>query len=116
MPKQGVEDVLRDERMHMMELDPNADPVPAQDADGCVVLSPFNLRIAAPPSAPFTHANCLTYSNPVEPEEEAQPKHDTGMYGAVGDADGHVPKKRMSLVERFGKMFEAEVVCSKCTF
>jgi hypothetical protein len=58
----------------------------------------------------------LSYSNFVEPEEEAQSKHDTGMYGAVGDADGHVPKKRMSLVERFGKMFEAEVVCSKCAF
>jgi hypothetical protein len=34
VPKQGTEDILRDERMHMMELDPNADPIPKEDANG----------------------------------------------------------------------------------
>lgn len=56
----------------------------------------------------------LCNSKPVEVEEEATSKHDTGMYGAVGDGTGDVPKKRMSLVERFGKMFEPAVVCSEC--
>lgn len=36
VPKQGTEDILKDERMHMMELDPNADPIPLEDADGSV--------------------------------------------------------------------------------
>jgi len=36
VPKQGTEDILRDERMHMMELDPNADPIPVEDPDGSI--------------------------------------------------------------------------------
>eukprot|EP00277_Geminigera_cryophila_P028722 CAMPEP_0179470318 /NCGR_PEP_ID=MMETSP0799-20121207/50780_1 /TAXON_ID=46947 /ORGANISM="Geminigera cryophila, Strain CCMP2564" /LENGTH=91 /DNA_ID=CAMNT_0021277273 /DNA_START=84 /DNA_END=356 /DNA_ORIENTATION=- len=35
--KQGIEGVLKDERMHMMELDPNADPIPVEDAGGNIV-------------------------------------------------------------------------------
>jgi len=36
--------------------------------------------------------------------------HDTSMYGAVDGAAVDAPKKRMSLVQRFGKMFEPTVV------
>jgi WD40 repeat protein len=81
VPKQGVEDVLKDERMHMMELDPDADPIPLEDADG----------------------------NPIEPEEEdvGPSSNQMDQYKALGEHEDHAPKKKMTMVEKFGKMFEA---------
>ena len=83
VPKQGPEDILRDERIHMMALDPHADPIPLEDADG----------------------------NPLEPDDTEQgATHDRDQYNAVGGPAAAGPKKKMTVAERFSKMFEAEEV------
>ena len=84
VPKQGVEEKLKDERMHAMELDPDAEPVPEEDADGNVLETI---------------------------EDDGVFKGDQrAIYGAVGGHVEDVPRKKISLVERFSKMFDIQEV------